>query len=323
MDRLSLWTTGWRLGLLTIFILILSSLYFQKRRQDEADELFGRQHGCQPIKRKLPYRWPLAIDVFKGQYDALMRGALLAYQADFFRNFEVGQTFQVRLLGRVGYFTMDPKNLEHMLQTQFDKWALGNSRDALLPMIGHGIFTQDGPAWKHSRELLRRQFVRMHYQEISSFEGPVNDLLAHLQPCTGVVDLQPAFFSFTLATTVALIFGEPFEGLEQSEHAAFAEAFDYTSLISAMRMRLADWYWVYNPSKYRKACALINTYATHYVNHALKELEVNGEDVATKRHPFILDLFRELQHPKLVRDQLMNVLIAGRDTTACLMSWAW
>ncbi|KAJ6443705.1 cytochrome P450 [Purpureocillium lavendulum] len=232
MDKLSLWTTGWRLGLLTIFILVLSYLYFQKRRQDKADELFGRQHGCQPIRRKLPYTWPFAIDVFKSQYDALMRGALLAYQADFFRNFDVGQTFEVRLLGQVGYFTMDPKNLEHMLQTQF-------------------------------------------------------------------------------------------ASLEQNEHAAFAEAFDYTSLISAMRMRLADWYWVYNPSKYRKACALINTYATHYVNHALKELEENGEDVATKRHPFILDLFRALQHPKLVHDQLMNVLIAGRDTTACLMSWAW
>jgi hypothetical protein len=35
-------------------------------------------------------------------------------------------------------------------------WALGNSRDALLPMIGNGIFTQDGHAWKHSRETLRR-----------------------------------------------------------------------------------------------------------------------------------------------------------------------
>lgn len=35
MDKLSLWTTGWRLGLLTIFILVLSYLYFQKRRQDE------------------------------------------------------------------------------------------------------------------------------------------------------------------------------------------------------------------------------------------------------------------------------------------------
>ncbi|KAM4067330.1 cytochrome p450 [Hirsutella rhossiliensis] len=322
MDNLRLWMSGWHIGLLTIIFSVLSYLHVQKRRQDEADTLFGWQHGCQPIKKKLPYKWPLAIDVFKGQYNALMRGNLLAYQADFFQKFKVGQTFEVRLLGRVGYFTMDPTNLEHMLQTHFDKWELGNSRDALLPMIGNGIFTQDGQAWKHSRELLRRQFMRMQYQDVTNFEEPVNDLLANLRRCAGVVDLQPAFFSFTLATTIALIFGEPFVGIKQSEHDTFAAAFDYTSLISAMRMRLADWHWVYNPRKYRKACALINNYATQYVNHALKEMHENGEEAATKRHPFILDLFRGLQNPKLVRDQLMNVLIAGRDTTACLMSWA-
>ncbi|KAG5734001.1 hypothetical protein E4T56_gene14723, partial [Termitomyces sp. T112] len=72
---------------------------------------------------------------------------------------------------------MDPRNLEAMLQTNFDEWELGSSRNALSPMIGHGIFTQDGPAWKRSRETLRRQFVRMQYQDTSVFEGPVDDFL--------------------------------------------------------------------------------------------------------------------------------------------------
>lgn len=190
-------------------------------------------------------------------------------------------------------------------------------------MIGTGIFTQDGQAWKHSRELLRRQFTRMQYQDLRLFEGPINDLLAYLQSSTGVVDLQPAFFRFTLTTTISFIFGEPFVDTKKIDNETFAENFDYTSLVSAMRMRLADWCWVYNPSKYRKACALVNDYATMYVNHALQGVKENGEEAATKRHPFILDLFKELQNPKLVRGQLLNVLIAGRDTTACLMSWAW
>jgi hypothetical protein len=49
-----------------------------------------------------------------------MRGNLFAYQREYFERFQVGQTFETRLLGRVGYFTMDPKNLEAMLQTRFD-----------------------------------------------------------------------------------------------------------------------------------------------------------------------------------------------------------
>jgi hypothetical protein len=57
------------------------------------------------------------------------------------------------------------------------------------------------------------------------------------------------------------------------------------------------------------------------VAQALKGLEKEGEEAALARYPFILDLYRDLRDPVLVRDQLVNVLIAGRDTTACLMSW--
>lgn len=89
-----------------------------------------------------------------------------------------------------------------------------------------------------------------------------------------------------------------------------------------MRLRLANFCFLYNPSKFKKASGQVKRYATQYVNHALKNMDENGEESASERHPFILDLFKELQDRVLVRDQLMNVLIAGRDTTACLMSWA-
>ena len=203
------------------------------------------------------------------------------------------------------------------------EWELGSSRTALSPMIGRGIFTQDGQAWKHSRDILRRQFVRIQYHDMSVFEGPVNDLLSGLLSSRGVTDLQPAFFRFTLATTVSLIFGEPSNTLLQSDHDAFERSFDYTSLISAMRMRLADLCWLYTPPAYLQACTLVKNYASHYVQYAMADRDENGEEAATKRHPVILDLLKELRDPEIVRDQLMNVLIAGRDTTACLMSWAW
>ncbi|KAL2845385.1 putative cytochrome P450 alkane hydroxylase [Aspergillus pseudodeflectus] len=302
-----------RLVLYAILLFSAVRFYVQRRRQQVSHECLGRQtlwqHGCQPINSKLPYEWPLGLDILKKQYDALMRGNLFAYQ-------------RTRLLGRVGYFTMDPKNLEAMLQTRFDDWELGSSRDAVLPMIGNGIFTQDGHAWKHSREILRRQFVRMQYQDMTIFETPVETMLGRLQDCTGVVDLQPVFFRFTLATTISLIFGELSADIKQSDNDTFEEAFDYTSLISAMRMRLAEFCWLYNPSKYRRSCNVLREYASRFVHHALEGVKANGEEMAEKRHPFTVDLLRELKDPKLVRDQLMNVLIAGRDTTACLMSWA-
>lgn len=188
-------------------------------------------------------------------------------------------------------------------------------------MLGEGIFTQDGGPWKHSRELLRRQFVRIQYQNLKVFDEHIKTLVTSLSSSSGIVDLQPAFFRFTLGTTTALIFGEPVESLENEEQDLFAQSFDYASLICAIRLRLADFHWAYTPSKFTKACGIVKRYANHYVQQALKIKEDKGVEAASERHAFILDLYEELKDPVLVRDQLVNVLIAGRDTTACLMSW--
>lgn len=194
-------------------------------------------------------------------------------------------------------------------------------------MLGEGIFTQDGPAWMHSREILRRQFARMQYQNLGVFDDHVQLLMTRLSALAekgGTVDLQPEFFRFTLATTTALIFGEPVGSINsEDDEGTFGENFDYASLISARRIRLADLYWLYTPKKFSEACKVVKRYAHHFVKQALKERQErdkSGEE-GKPSHAFILDLFEELQDEEKVRDQLVHVLLAGRDTTACLMSW--
>lgn len=203
----------------------------------------------------------------------------------------------------------------------FADFGLGSRRDALLSFLGEGIFTQDGHPWKHSRELLRRQFVRMQYQNLKGFGEHVDNLVASLSLTSGIVDLQPFFFQFTLATTTALIFGQPAGSFKGEELESFASNFDHASTICASRIRLADFYWAYTPSSYSKACGIVKRFVRGFVEQAL---EVKKDDMLreeSNRYAFIHDLYDELKDADLVRDQLVNVLIAGRDTTACLMSW--
>ena len=200
-------------------------------------------------------------------------------------------------------------------------WGMGSRRAGLWPLLGEGIFTQDGPAWKHSREMLRRQFARIDFKNPHTFDEHVNALVASLRGTTGIVDLQPAFFRFTLATTTALIFGEPIDNLEDGVHNSFASSFDYASEICAIRLRLADFCWLYHPRKLTRACKNVKKYASHFVEEALNNRD-GGSSQSSAGIALILDLYNELKDPLLVRDQLMHVLIAGRDTTACTMSWA-
>lgn len=302
----------------------------------QADHAFGAQHGCKPMGSKFPYKWPFALDLLKRQYDANKTQRLLAFQTPYFDR--LGPNIELRLFGEVGYLTFDPENLEAILSTNFEgllpkrinlrpksltvfpDYELGSRSRALRSFLGEGIFTQDGPRWKHSRELLRRPFVRMQYQNLKGFGEHIDDMISSLQSSTGVVDLQPLFFRFTLATTTALIFGQPIKSFENEEQHTFTSSFDYASFISAIRIRLADFCWAYNPSKYVQACNRVKEYASGFVKQALED-NTDRKQATDSQYAFIQDLFDEYNDPVLVRDQLVNVLIAGRDTTACLLSW--
>ena len=208
------------------------------------------------------------------------------------------------------------------LTDQITDFCLGSRSGALFPLLGQGIFTQDGQQWKHSRDVLRRPFVKMHYQNLTGFGEHIEDLMSNLQRIRGVVDLQPYFFRFTLATTTALIFGQPIKDYESETQHDFARAFDYASVISGMRIRLAQHYWLYHPSRYGHSNRLVKRYTTEFVHQALgsSDGKQSSED---NKYAFIKDLYEEYKDPAQVRDQLIHVLIAGRDTTAALLSWTF
>jgi cytochrome P450 len=211
-----------------------------------------------------------------------------------------------------------------MLSTRFEDYGFGPRRDAFYRLLGEGIFNQDGKPWKHSRALLRRQFVRMQYQDLSAFKEHVDNLVDALQSSSDdVVDMQPLFFRYTLDTTTALIFGQSVNSLTNEGRDAFSDDFSEAADITAYRGRLGDLYWAYTPARFGKACKAIKSYVDGYVQDALGSLEKVGDSSQdhTQNFVFIKELQDELHDPVLVRDQLVNCLLAGRDTTACLMSW--
>lgn len=133
-----------------------------------------------------------------------------------------------------------------------------------------------------------------------------------------MVDLQPFFFRFTLANTTALIFGQSVDGHVDADQ-NFAKDFDSASVISLLQMRLQGLHWLYSPSRYKAACRGIKEFANVFIEQALQEKNRTGAN--SDRYALVQDLYDELKDPVLVRDQLVNVLLAGRDTTACVLSW--
>lgn len=196
---------------------------------------------------------------------------------------------------------------------------LGPRNKAMKAMIGEGIFTQDGPAWKHSRELLRRQFMRMQYQNLEGFREHVENLVDSVGKSPGIVDLQPLFYRLTLNTTIAMILGQSVESFNHEIGDLFSKAFNKASLVTATRVRLGDLYFLYAPKGFFAACQTVKQYTAQFVKDSLQQDRGNAQ--TPDQYTFINDLQNEHQDVSLVRDQVINVLIAGRDTTAATMSY--
>ena len=84
----------------------------------QADLLFAKQHGCQPVNVQFPVKWPFGIDVLRAQLAAIADNRLFAYQQPFID--DLGPNFVIKMLGSMGYTTIDPENLEALLSTRFE-----------------------------------------------------------------------------------------------------------------------------------------------------------------------------------------------------------
>lgn len=190
-------------------------------------------------------------------------------------------------------------------------------------MLGEGIFSHDGLAWKQSRELIRHQFVRVQKQTLQAFTPHVEGLTSGIAEATvdGRVDLRPLVFGYTLNTTAALLFGEPHSSMPKEAGDAVRDNFDKASFGCGIRVRLADAAFLYNHLKFKRACRAVRDWATFFASKAMAFKDEHGEEAAAEKYPFIIDLWKEMQDFGLVRDQLLHILVAGRDSTASLLCW--
>jgi cytochrome P450 len=56
-------------------------------------------------------------------------------------------------------YTIDVRNIEHILKTNFDKYSKGiHNQDIMIDLFGEGIFVVDGDKWKLQRKVASYEF---------------------------------------------------------------------------------------------------------------------------------------------------------------------
>ena len=138
-----------------------------------------------------------------------------------------------------------------------------------------------------------------------------------------VVDLQPLFFRLTLDTTTAFLFAESVYSLNAAKEAgetSFARAFNTAQAYIAKRTRLQDLYWLIGGKILTECCAVVHDFADMILDRTLDQgADKNGE--RDSRYRFLDAVAENTPDREALRHQMINILVAGRDTTACLLSW--
>lgn len=199
-------------------------------------------------------------------------------------------------------------------------FGMGPRRAITFPMFGDGIFTQEGAEWRHSRDMLRPQLQHKQYENLDVFRPAVDDLIQILQKSDGTIDLQALFFRLTLDTTTAFLFGESVRSLitpEAIEENKFANAFNTAQKWVTKRFRLLGFYWLMNGKEFRQACQDVHKFADEIID---RNISAERTGIAEK-HMFLNIVAKNTSGRTALRGQIINLLAAGRDTTACLLSW--
>jgi cytochrome P450 len=246
------------------------------------------------------------------------------------------KTYRAQAVGGVIMTTVEPENIKALLATQFTEFDLGTRHSEFQPLLGDGIFTLSGDGWYHSRALLRPQFTKEQVSQLKNLELHTNTLLQIFKEQSSFgspVDIQQYFFKLTLDTATEFLFGEstgtlsrsrkPDSGLTESEE--FAEAFNTGQTWLVYRSLSQTAHPLVTGKEFRRCTKVCHRFVDNYVQRALERAKNRNEekldDVYDDRYIFLDQLTKETTDPVLMRDQALNILLAGRDTTAGLLSF--
>jgi cytochrome P450 len=314
------WYLPGKLAVILICIAALAAVRFSRAKRQAA---IAAQHGCKPIKAQFPHV-PLSfgLDFIIQNVRAFRRNGFLELLRS--RHAAYGTTFTAKALNRRGIFTIEPENVKTVLAGRFQDYCLGDRPPIMGQLLGRGIFVSDGEDWSHSRALLRPNFVKDQIADLSLINGHIEDLLKVVQDGQ-LVDLQPLFLHFTLDSATEFLFGRSTNllGTNDAADKAFSDAFNASLKHMALQFRMGPLRkLVRRTPEVEQAHQICRAYVDRFVDSAMTMRQRATEKTPAEigRNFFLRELAESTDDKEKIRDEILNILIAGRDTVASLLS---
>ncbi|KAI7853604.1 cytochrome P450 [Circinella umbellata] len=233
--------------------------------------------------------------------------------------------------------TIDPNSVQHILTTNFPNYVKGPFVEHFLQrLFGHGIFVADGKKWYYQRKTTSRIFNVVNLRDIftrvfvEKLEITTEQVLDQHVINRTPLDIQDLLFKFTLDSFVQIGFGKNLNTVTHKGIIPFAESFDMCQrhcndlLLNPFTPIVQVFHTLLHPrtKSINDHYKIVDQFAYDVIAQRRKDIE-NGQTFND-----LLSYFMKAQNEKQVtvddielRDMILNLIIAGRDTTACTLSW--
>ncbi|XP_016441474.2 alkane hydroxylase MAH1-like [Nicotiana tabacum] len=236
--------------------------------------------------------------------------------------------------------TVDPANVHYIMSAKFENFPKGEEFKKIFDVLGDGIFNSDLDLWKTQRKITRTLITHQRFHNClvkTSWDKIENGLISVLEFVareSKIVDLQDVFQRFTFDTTCQLVTGydpgclslefpdNPFsKAMDEAEEVLFIR-----HLLPESVWKLQKWLGFGHEKKLSKAWQVLDQVIGKYISMKrdelsngtkLKEDNEEGFDLLTS---YILDDGLNFDD-KSLRDTILNLMIAGRDTTSSGLTW--
>ncbi len=223
-------------------------------------------------------------------------------------------------------------NMKWILKTNFASYAKpAASVEPFGELFGKGIFASDGDEWRHQRKLASHMFsmssLRDHMTKIFASHGEtVCELIQSNSNESTTVDIQMIFFRYTMTTFLEIGFGQKVDGIREAQ--PFELHFDRAQ--SLMVERFLDPAWKIKrrfelgqrEQQIKASVMFLDQFARECIEQRRGDISTGKyQDLISRALSSAAGSGAEVPFSSL-RDLVLNFLVAGRDTTACSLTWA-
>lgn len=320
------------MGYFEIFIVVFSFIILAYYFQD---------------KKGLPTNWPLT-----GMIPALLKNVhrIHAYCTEILEKSHLTFHFKGPWFTKMHLLvTIDPANVHYVMSKNFGNYPKGSKFKEMFDVLGDGIFNADAMVWQYHRKMAQSYLGHPNFHQFlvkktwDKVQNGLVPLLDYASKHAIEVDLQDLFSRFTFDTICTIIMDYDPRSLSidlpmvPSSKALddIEEVIFYRHVVPPCVWKLQRWLDIGLEKKYKKAWKIVDGFI--YKCIAIKSEEISKEQASNKHkadNKLSADLLAlymkndEIQKDlvgnygvKFYRDTILNLFIAGRDTTSATLSW--